>query len=291
MNQALIESRLADVRDLPSLPVTAMTLLQLLSDPETEIDDISKTMARDPALTATVLRIVNSSYYGLRNKVAGLPLALSILGYRTVENIVLTAAAAGVFRRKNVTPQFSPQAFAKHSIAAAAVCRFLARFSKDLAPDLAFSVGLLHDIGKLAMDQCFPAEYTMAVERARSLSIAIHKAEEQVWGCNHATVGCILARHWKLPDELCESIAHHHDLAGAPNRKRIACCYMADYVCAVKSLSTPDRFTPAELDREAWNLLRLDPRVLPDLLGILDQEIQEASLMFSAASADLVTAH
>ena len=287
MDQTLIESKLAGVRDLPSLPETTMSLLQLLSDPNTENDDINCTMARDPALTATVLRIVNSSYYGLRHKVASLLLALNILGFRTVKNIVLTAAAAGVFNHRNKTPQFSPQAFAKHSIAAAAICRFLAKFSRDIPPDLAFSVGLLHDIGKLAMDQTFPDEYSRSVKLAQNLGMPIHKAEEQVWGCNHAAVGAFLARRWKLPEELCEGIASHHDLAGAANRKLIACCYMADYVCAVKSLTTPDRFLPAELDRDAWTHLRLDSRVLPDLLAILDQEIREASLMFNVASLEM----
>ncbi len=286
MDPSLIEEHIAGVQDLPTLPETAATLIRMLGDPETETEEINRVMARDPALTATILRVANSSYYGLRHKVAGLPLALSILGYRTVRNIVLTAAAAGVFKRKNKTPQFSPQAFVKHSIASAAVCRFLAKFSKDIPPDLAFSAGLLHDIGKLVMDQCFPEEYTRAVAMARSEGIATHKAEEQAWGCDHAKVGSMLARHWTLPEELCDAIEWHHNISATPNRNLTACCYMADYVCTVKSLTTPDRVKPAELDRDAWSHLKLDPRIMPDLLTILDQEIQEATTMFSAALAD-----
>jgi putative nucleotidyltransferase with HDIG domain len=258
----------------------------MLGDPDTDANDINSVLVRDPALAATILRIANSSYYSLRSKVTNLNLALSVLGFRSVRNIVLTAASTGVFGRKSRTPHFDSRAFTTHSIAVAATCRFLARFSRDTSPDLAFSVGLLHDIGKLAMDQCMPEAYSAAVERARDLHAPITLAETAIWGCDHAAVGAMLARKWGLPNEICEAIAYHHDMQGTPCRKLTASCFMADYVSAVKSLTTPDRFTPAVLDRDAWSFLRLDSRVLPDLLAILDQEIQDASLMLKGTGPD-----
>jgi putative nucleotidyltransferase with HDIG domain len=291
MNETLIADRLSTVEDLPALPETAMALLQMLGDPDIEVDAINRTLSRDPELSAAVLRIANSPYYALRNKVTGLHLVLSILGHRAVRNIVLTAATATVFARKNRTPQFDSHAFTAHSLAVAATCRFLARFSRDTSPDMAFSVGLLHDIGKLTMDQCLPEEYTASVERARELHVPIQVAERAVWGCDHAAVGALIARKWGLSKDFCDAIAYHHDMKNTPCPKLTASCCMADYVAAVKSLTTPDRFTPPEMDRDAWSHLRLDSRILPDLLAILDPEIEQASQMFHATSTPDVPPH
>ena len=278
-----LTSTLRGVKNLPTLPQVAIHLLQLLNDPDSSIEDVNGVMSKAPSLAATVLRIVNSSYYGLRHKVSSLSHALSLLGYRAVKNMVLTAAASGLFRVRKCTACFSEETFTLHSIASAAVCRYLAHFSGVADPEFAFSLGLLHDIGKLTMDQCFPEEYYGAVMWARRNREHAHIAELGQCGYDHSQVGEALATLWKLPQDLSGAIGLHHNHEAIIGNDILALAHIADYACCVKGYSCYDMFIPVELNHDAWKRLGLDANVLPHLFTALGAEIDNAREMLASA--------
>ncbi|HUV39515.1 MAG TPA: HDOD domain-containing protein [Planctomycetota bacterium] len=277
-----LESILSGVQNLPTLPQVAIRLLELLNDPKSSVKDLNQVMTSDPSLAATILRIVNSSYYGLRHHVSSLTHALNLLGYRVVKNVVLTAAAAGLFRKRNCTACFDPQAFSLHSVASAATCRYLADYSGAVDPETAYSFGLLHDIGKLAMDQCFSTEYFNAVMHARRQHQASYLAEKEICGHTHAEVGEALVTMWKLPGPLCQAIGRHHDAGAVDENSLIAISQVADYACGVKDLGSREVAVRPQLNEQAWHRLSMHGDVLPSLFSALDEQIQRAREMFFA---------
>jgi len=280
-----LEEALSNVKNLPTLPALAVRLLELLNDPNSSVRNINDVMGKDPSLAATILRIVNSSYYGLRHHVTSLTHALSLLGYRAIKNVVLTAAASGLFRVRNCTPCFDATAFSLHSVASAATCRYVAHYSGAIDPETAYSLGLLHDIGKLTLDQCYPKEYFSAVMSARRQHKASYLLEREVCGYTHAEVGEALVRLWKLPDMLAGAIGRHHDDEAVGEDDLIAIAHIADYACYVKEYRAHDGFVAPELNPEAWRRLSLHADVLPDLFTSLDDEIKGAREMFASTTA------
>jgi len=286
----MAEAKLSQLKSLPSLPEVAVRLLELIGDPSSSVSDLNKVMSKDPVLTATTLRIVNSSYHGLRHKVTALSHALTLLGFRTVKNIILTAAASGIFRKARPSPCFNPYAFMRHSVASAAVCRFLGNYSQSVDPETAFSVGLLEDIGKLVLNECFPEDYQKAVKLAKEKGVEVHVAERALWEFDHGTLGAMMGGHWKLPPSLCEAILHHHDLAGAADKGIAAICLLSNYICAIKKVPTADGVETAELSQEAWKPLKIDPAVLSLMLASIDPEMEEAEDLYNLVSAEGVAA-
>ena len=276
-----LDSRLAQISKLPALPEVATALITMLGNPDTNILEIKETMEKDPGLVANILRTVNSAYYGVGKNIATLKMALALLGFRTVKSIVLTATAAGVFRTKTKTQALDTHVFASQSVASAAICRHLASTTGKADVEEAFSVGLLHNIGKLALDQCFPDEFTKAVDLAREKSIPAYQAERETTGTDHAYAGRMLAEHWRLPPSLCDAIGHHHQLDGSPCPEVTAMCLLSRYFCSVKHLNDATDATTAPINRDAWTLLQMGPAALPQLLSVADKVIEDAQEMFA----------
>ena len=279
-DNAFIKTAVANIQELPTLNEIASELLRLLGDPASSIKDLDKVMRRDPSLAAMILKIVNSSYYGVRHRVSALSHALSLLGYRTVKNVVLTASASGFFKCKSKSAMFDPKGFAKHSVASAAVCKYLANYTGRIEPETAYTIGLLHDIGKLIADQCFPEKYEEAVKLSRTSERPVHECERELWDCDHGTVGAHLCQRWKLPDLVWKIIQLHHS-KGLDAPGLLAVCKISDYICWTKHYAAPDTCVPPQLDKEAWESLRLHRAALSQMLTALTREIKDAEDMFN----------
>lgn len=226
-----LDQLLEDVVTLPSLPSTVAHITQLLGDPEATLQDVGKAIATDTALALKTLRLVNSAYYGVRDKVNTVEHATVLLGMKVIKNLVFTAA---VFD----TLQFGEEDLLRHNVASGIAMKHL--LSSGLvqadgieSADEGFIFGLMHDVGKIVM-QHFMKEETHAVMAAcadRQLSAA--EAESEVIGVDHAEIGARLAQQWKLREDLVDAIGGHHDLGmclDTANRKNAAILSVADYI-------------------------------------------------------------
>ncbi len=274
---------LVGVRDLPALSPVAVRLMELLHSPQSSMVEISEVLSREPSLTTSVLRYVNSSQYGLSNRVSSLSHALCLLGFRAVRNIVLTAAVADLFRKPPRSPCMNMSLFAVHSIAAAVVARRLASYTNIGEPEQSYTLGLLHDIGKLVLDQCYPDDYLRAIAFARRSHQPSWMSERSLIGYDHAAVGAALAETWKLPPDIVEGIRRHHETQAAVENELYLIAHITEYVCWVKGYRCHDAFAAPELNEAAWRRLHLDARALTHLLSALDIEIQSACEMFLSA--------
>lgn len=216
---------LRDVKNLPTLPDVAVQLLNMGENPTTSMREMALLMERDISLAARVLRLVNSPFFGVQREVTSIQQALMILGTENLRNLVLSGAMLDLFDRAGSVGSFHRGEFWKHSIAVGTVARTLALRKRTMNPQVAFTAGLIHDMGKLVIDRYLHPEFVQIMEIVDQESSSMLKAEMRVLGVCHTDIGQYLAARWNLPDVLKEAVGFHH----APEQAGIA----ADLAAAV----------------------------------------------------------
>ena len=204
-----IESIVHNLRKLPTLPGIAMRLLQAVKNKETGLKEIGEILATDPTLSAEVLKAVNSHYYGLSNKITSVPHAVNLLGGQTVKSLALSFSLVKNLR-SNESNGFDYVNFWKTSLIGAVSAKIL---TKKILPNFAedaFFLGLIHNIGILAMNQCMPEQYQLVINETKNSSFSYSEAENRVFGVNHMQLGEYLAKSWGLPESFTMPILHHH---------------------------------------------------------------------------------
>ena len=194
---------------LPTLPGIALQILNTVRSDDSGLQQIGELIAKDPPLSAAILKMVNSSYFGLRRKVATVPHAVNLLGSRTVKNLALSFCLLKGFE---ITPneKFDISQFWKASLIGAVATQELA---KDLVPEVteeAFFVGLLKDIGIIAMLHTMPEQYQLVLHAVHTGGCSYLDAETQILGVTHLELGATLLETWGLPDILSVPIGCHH---------------------------------------------------------------------------------
>jgi putative nucleotidyltransferase with HDIG domain len=201
------EELLAALRDLPALPSVVLELVESLGHEELSGAQYAAKISRDQALAAKTLRLANSSFYGRGRQVRSVAEAIGVLGLRTVRAVVTAAGLAGSFRRH---AGFDHDAFWRHSIGSALCAQGLAGELRRDDADLAFTVGLLHDIGRLALASAFAPAYAEAERWRRDKDCPTSEAERAVLGIDHAEVGGLIARQWNFAPAIVDAIREHH---------------------------------------------------------------------------------
>lgn len=208
MNRLTPEQLAAGVEDLPSLPAIVMELLGDIEQQDVDISVLAKKVSYDQALTAKTLRLANAPSFGLQVKVTTIQQAITFLGFQTTRNLITAAALTGCFPNGRC-PGFDDKAFWRHSIATAACARALARRLR-FNPDVAFTAGLLHDIGRLMLVTAYPAAYGDVLAWRVDRGGEWQDAERAVLGLDHVDAGIALAEHWHFSDTMRQAIAYHH---------------------------------------------------------------------------------
>lgn len=272
------------IQELPTLPQVVTTLLALMDDPESSAEDVNRVLERDPALVGKILKLVNSAFYGLTNKVASVRQAVVILGFNTVRSLAISAAVFDLFG-KGRNPLFSRVAFWTHSIGVAAVSRVLARGESGIDPETAFVAGLLHDLGKLVLDRYAAEEFAQILEAAKEREETFHAVESEMLETDHAEIGAWLAEQWRLPGELRGAIGHHHQLAGAEDQvaRLAAIVSFADFVCHRKEIGSSGNYALPVLDPASWALLSLEKSQLGAVIESVESELAKTETFIRAA--------
>lgn len=246
---------LAALRDLPPLPSVVLELVESLGHEELSAAQYAAKISRDQALAAKTLRLANSSFYGRGRQVRSVAEAISVLGLRTVRGVVTAAGMAGSFRRH---PGFDHQAFWRHSIGTALCAQTLAGELRRDDADLAFTVGLLHDIGRLALASAFAPAYAEVERWRRDRDCPDADAERAVLGIDHAEVGGLIARQWNFAPSIVDAIREHHAPPDTAGVTLTGIAHVADAVAHALGLAgDADEAVPA-LVLPVWAACRLD---------------------------------
>ena len=215
-----LEKSITAASDLPTLPHMAKALNRLIRTPQTSASQIGTLISEDQALTAQVLKVVNSAYYGFPRQINNVTHSIVILGFNKVRDIVLMSSILDAFRGK--TGDFDFVEFWKHSMATAITSDALGNTLSASCAEDAFVAGLLHDIGKLVLATSFPEQFGEALDLADKNNILLRDAELELFGFDHSLVGNMLALKWGFTANLCEAIHHHHNPTIARRSQELA---------------------------------------------------------------------
>ncbi len=260
-----IKPILESVDALKPMPSSVTKALKVIEEPDVTISEISSILAKDQALTARILKFANSAYYGFPHSATTLNEAVTRLGFRRIKNILFTLSYSSLLGRRIAGYNLGHGELWQHSIAVAITSQRLSERVAYSAPDEAYVAGLLHDIGKLLLDQYFKVDWEHLLNIGQEYHLTLIEAEENLLGINHAQTGGELARNWGLPTRLADAIAYHHTPALATWPDLAAIVQIADIICWRLNigLTHPD-FLP-EPAQVALELLSLNPIDIDEL--------------------------
>ncbi|MBN8217518.1 MAG: HDOD domain-containing protein [Spirochaetes bacterium] len=195
---------------LPSMPLLYGKLQKLLQDPKSSMDDIAHILSSDPAMTMSLLRLVNSAAFGLRVKVTNIKSAATFLGLRAIASLLSGLSVVRAFGQTKASTLFNPAQFWVHSLGVGFTARRFAQVLDVKDTEGCFLGGMLHDVGRLVLSQHLTEDFTKALLAADRTNTLLLEQEEAVFGFSHCDVGLYLADAWNLPDELRLAIAWHH---------------------------------------------------------------------------------
>ncbi len=202
------------IPDFPSIPTAALKVQQLLKSSNVDFNKLAKIIRNDQALTANLLRIANTVSFGGRRQIETVGQAIVRLGTRHVSQMVVGLAAASLMEKEVKGYEMPPKALWKHALAVAIGASELARSLDMEDPDVAFTGGMLHDIGKVALGNFVECNVDSIERLAFDKDVSFHVAERAVLGINHAELGSLLMKEWGLTERLVRVIQYHHDPDG-----------------------------------------------------------------------------
>lgn len=270
------------VGGLVTLPDVFVRISQLVENPDSSTADIAKAVSQDPSFTVRLLRVANSSFYGLSSTVDTVPKAVAIIGTSQIRSLALATSVASSFDGLPNT-LVSMEHFWRHSLYCALAARILAKKAGRCDADAVFTAALLHDIGELVIFNRLPeqAKEALLLVLDSADELPVYRAEQQIMGCDHAQVGGELARQWKLPPLLEECIEYHHsprsDLRFA---REVALVHIANICALMAEVQTLNPADVSPVDSGAWEIAGLDEEVMQSTVQEAQQEIAEAERLF-----------
>lgn len=211
MRELTIESIITRVDELPEVPQIAFKVISLLNNPETDAGDLAEAISTDQALTAKLLRLCNSAFYGLQRKVKTISEAVVIVGFGTIKSMVMMITTQGTMNKGLIGYRIGPGELWNHSLGTAEVAKNLAAKVGYREPEEAFIAGLIHDIGKMVLNQHALPEVYKATNLFQKGEMPLDQAEQLILGFDHAAIGAALVEKWNFPMVLVESIRFHHN--------------------------------------------------------------------------------
>lgn len=205
-----LKNTIQNIINLPALPSITMEIIGIIDNPDTDVNTLSKIIAKDQVITSKVLKVANSPFYSYPRVISTIDFAITILGFETLKEIVIGVSFINYFKSYRVK-SFDINKFWTHSILSSVICKELAKKIKYKIIGEAFVTGLIHDIGIFIMSQFFQNEFNLLLHNLEKDDANILEIEKDIYGFTHAEIGSWLLERWNFPAQLIESVQNHHN--------------------------------------------------------------------------------
>jgi HD-like signal output (HDOD) protein len=275
-----VRQRLLSLKSLQTQPTVIAEITHLLQNPSTNAEMLGRAIRTDQVLASTVLKLVNSAFYGFPGRIGSISHAVVLLGFSTVKNIVLTATIMDIFKM-NINSKFNMRDMWKHSLACGASAQCLARALGLESKEECFIAGLVHDIGKAIMFQLMPDDFIRVIECSDKTKILFYDSESKLLGINHQDIGGILIELWHLPTPILNAVSCHHNPPAqlSEDYKIAAIVHCADILARALGYGNGGDNKIPRINDNVWNSLALDNIDLPRLFDSIEIELERVSAL------------
>ena len=274
------EKLVAGTVGLVSLPEISIKINEMVDDPNCSAVQVGKVIEKDAALTARLLKIVNSAFYRFPSRVETVSRAITIIGYRDLRDLVFAATIAGIFERVS-NDLVNLDNFWRHGIYSGILSRLIADKCGVLHSERLFVSGLMHDIGQLIICYKLPKLMRAALNLSDNEGIPLYEAEQKILGFTHADVGAELMKAWQFPQTQ-QNVArfHHNPTAATDNVLEVTIVYLANIIAQIAETGLIDTQDLAKVDRKVWVMTQVSKADVESLLVQAREQFIEALALF-----------
>jgi putative nucleotidyltransferase with HDIG domain len=238
--------------------------MQLTEDPSCCAADLTAVLMTDPALAGRMLKLANSAYYGFSHSISTVQQAVTLLGFSTLKNVLLSASVFDIYKISSMS--IDVPGLWKHSVASASAAKLIAKKVRYPHTEKAFTIGLLHDVGKIVIARYMPHALREIAVMVRQKQCAMYDAEMEIIGLSHAAIGAYVLHRWKLPSDVCDAVEHHH----YPSRSTFqfyltAICYLSNILSHRCRIGRSGDELERELDPAIRDYFGLSSQILTEL--------------------------
>jgi len=231
MKQGKKREIISKMKSFPSMSGIAAKVLKLLDDPDAGAGQVEQLLKQDPSLTANLLKLTNSAYFGIPSKVGSVRHAIAMLGWKRLSKLVMAACVSAITDRQIPGYDLPPGVLWQHSVAVSVTAEGLMRELKIAESDEIFTAALLHDLGKLILGG-FVEKDLEEIEKVAARGIPFQMAEQEVLGTDHAEIGALMLESWSFPPSLVAAVRWHHDPDSAPETSAMTdIVHVANVLC------------------------------------------------------------
>lgn len=268
------------------MPDVAFEVIRVADLSDSSASTVAATLSKDPSLSARVLRLANSAFYGMARDVHSIQEAVVVLGMRTTKSLSLVAASFPWLHVALKGKGLSPRLLWNHCLACASFSKALALKKSSLDPEQAFCIGLLHDIGTVALYLTLEDEFNAMIQQAQTLGLPFDEIERGHLGFDHAELGAALAESWNLPKPFCKSIQFHHRPSSMETPEMIAdIVHIADILVRERGISEGLNGAFYVRDEGAFERFGIEESVLNEWLDESLQKLSDSGLSSFAEAA------
>ncbi|RMF89914.1 MAG: HDOD domain-containing protein [Planctomycetota bacterium] len=280
---AAVDAVARRIDEISTLPHVAIRILQIANDPTSCAADLTIAMESDTALSARVLRFVNSSAYGLREKITNLQQAIAYLGVKAIRNLALTASVSELFKVDETIGTYKRSELWRHLVSVAVIARLIARKLGHTNAEDMFLAGLLHDIGIILEDQHIHTSFCRVIDRLTD-ETPLCAVEKNVLAFDHSMLGECLGKLWGFPEGVKDTIRYHHMSVNYRGKHAdvVRCVELANALCSNKGITSVGRNLTV-LSKQLLQSLRITPPLLRDIMTLFDEELEDHKHLIALA--------
>jgi HD-like signal output (HDOD) protein len=280
-----LEDLINKVKDFPTLPTVYNSIMDVMANPRSTINDVANVISQDQASASKLLRAANSSIYGFRGRINNVSQAIFYLGFDEVKNLVAALSIIDLFKNSPANDSFNPVNFWKHSIGVGLITRIIGSSLGVKDIENYFISGILHDIGKLLFYRVIPEDYAKAINYANEKNISLRDAEVAIIGISHLSAGEMLAEKWKMPQTIRDCIRYHY--VGTINSEfddNVAVVHIANILAGLIGIPSLDEFVQ-EPNQAIWSKLKIGEGMFVSIVDRININYTESiELLLSSKS-------